>query len=158
MLSGLLFGLFVGFVVCLLSSTMGAMLSFLFIKYNWGEVSKSSKFKVVSKFKMLVEKHPVIILLSSRLLPIPFFVPNILAGILQVKNSVFFFTTLIGIVPVTFIYVWIGVHFKETVLQQSEMQFIDARFTVVLSFLVLLNFIAWYLVNRYVGKKEKINL
>ncbi|AXH29664.1 MULTISPECIES: TVP38/TMEM64 family protein [Francisella] len=134
-LAGLLFGLSLGFMVCLFAATIGAMLAFLFIKYNWGETSTNPKYKIVFKFKSLVEKHPITILFVSRLLPIPFFIPNILAGILKVKNSIFFFTTLIGMIPVTFIYVWFGVHFKEAVIQGNKENFIDGKFILALAFL-----------------------
>ncbi|MBK2357414.1 TVP38/TMEM64 family protein [Francisella hispaniensis] len=152
-LAGLLFGLVLGFVVCLFAATVGAMLAFLFIKYNWGKTSSNPKYKIVSKFKSLVENHPITILFVARLLPIPFFVPNILAGILKVKNSIFFFTTLIGIIPVTFIYVWFGVHFKEAMIQGNKENFIDTKFVVVLSILGLLTLLALYVANKYTNRK-----
>ena len=152
-LAGLLFGLVLGFIVCLFAATLGAILAFLFIKYNWGETSSNPKYKIVYKFKSLVENHPIIILFVARLLPIPFFVPNILAGILKVKNSIFFFTTLIGIIPVTFIYVWFGVHFKEAVIQGNKENFIDTKFVVALSILGLLTLLVWYVANKYTNRK-----
>lgn len=138
MIAGLLFGLWLGFIICLMSATIGAMLAFLFIKYSWGEVSSKPKYRIVSKFKSLVENNPITILFVSRLLPIPFFVPNILAGILKIKNSIFFFTTLIGIVPVTFIYVWFGTHVKKAVIEGSVDNFIDTKFILAISILGIL--------------------
>lgn len=137
-LAGLLFGLWLGFIVCLFSATIGAVLTFMLIKYNWGEVSNNPKYRIVSKFKSLVENYPITILFVSRLLPIPFFVPNILAGILKVKNSIFFLTTFIGIIPVTFIYVWFGVHAKQSVLDGNMSNFIDSKFILALSVLGIL--------------------
>lgn len=138
-LAGLLFGLWLGVIVCLLSATIGAMMTFLVIKYNWGEASTNPRFKVVSRFKALIEKHLIVLLFVSRLLPIPFFVPNILAGILKVKDSIFFFTTLIGIIPVTFIYVWFGVHFKKAVTEEGGIDsLIDGKFILALSVLGVL--------------------
>nr|WP_232223364.1 VTT domain-containing protein [Francisella frigiditurris] len=138
MIAGLLFGLWLGFTVCLISATTGAMLAFLFIKYSWGEVSSKPKYRIVSKFKSLVENNPITILFVSRLLPIPFFVPNILAGILKIKNTIFLFTTLIGIVPVTFIYVWFGTHLEKTVLKGNVDNFIDTKFILAISILGIL--------------------
>ncbi|WP_198006042.1 TVP38/TMEM64 family protein [Francisella salina] len=135
-LAGLLFGLVLGFFICLFSATLGAMLAFLIIKYNWGEVQANPRFKIISRFKLLVENYPVSILLISRILPIPFFVPNILAGILKVKNSIFFLTTLIGIIPITFIYVWFGVHFKNSQLDYTKL--FDYKFVLAVVILLLL--------------------
>ncbi|MDE4971884.1 DedA family protein, partial [Francisella tularensis subsp. holarctica] len=61
-LSGILFVFVLGFIVCLFAATIGAMLAFLFIKYIWGEASTNPKYKIISIFKSLVEKHPITIL------------------------------------------------------------------------------------------------
>ncbi|ALB01830.1 membrane protein [Francisella persica ATCC VR-331] len=155
-LAGLLFGLALGFIVCLLAAAVGAMLTFLFIKYNWDETSTNPKYKIVSKFKSLVENYPITTLFVVRLLPIPFFVPNILAGILKVKNSIFFFTTLIGIIPVTFIYVWFGVHFKEAIIQGSKENFIDTKFILALAFLVVMALVPIFIKIIFI-KLNKMN-
>ncbi len=118
-------GLLFGFVGALISATFGDMLVFLCVKYSWGEVSAKGKVKYMSKFKSLVQKNPISILLVSRLLSIPFFVPNILARILKVKNNVFFFTTMIGIITVTFFYVWIGTRVNGALLADDVSQLID---------------------------------
>ena len=48
-------------------------------------------------------------LLFLRLLPIfPFFIINIAAGVLGVSLRHFFIGTLLGIIPGTFIYAWVG--------------------------------------------------
>ena len=137
-LASLLFGLWIGFTVSLISATTGAMLAFLFIKYNWGEVSNSDKYKGISRFKSIVENNPILILLIARLVPIPFFIPNILAGIIRVKNSIFFFTTLVGIIPLTFIFVWIGCHFDNSVHANNINSLVDAKFILVIGGLILL--------------------
>lgn len=137
-LGGLLFGLWIAFFASLFSATIGAMLAFMLVKHNWGDTSSKENYSVVSKFKGLVQKHPISVLLASRLLPIPFFVPNILAGILKVKNSIFFFTTLIGIIPVTFIYVWLGTHVAKAIKTSDIKDFIDWKFILAISILAIL--------------------
>ncbi|BCD90198.1 hypothetical protein fh0823_03370 [Francisella halioticida] len=117
------------------------MFTFLIIKYSWGENSSNSKIKVVSKFKSLVLNHPILVLFVVRLIPIPFFIPNVLAAILKVKNSIFFFTTLIGIIPFTFIYVWFGVHLKNVILENSANNFVDYRFVLALGILGVMSLI-----------------
>ncbi|WP_245313680.1 TVP38/TMEM64 family protein [Allofrancisella frigidaquae] len=149
MLAGLFFGLFFGFCVSIVSATTGGMLAFMFIKYNWGEVSNSSKYKLMSRFKDMVESHPIMVLFLARLLPIPFFVPNILAGILKVKNSIFFFTTLLGIVPITFIYVWIGTNFSQKLTNNES--FLDKELVLALSILAVLTVVP-FIVKKIVRK------
>ena len=140
-IGGLLFGLWIGFIAALISATFGAMLVFLCVKYSWGEASAVGKITYISKFKSLVQGNPIAILLASRLLPIPFFVPNILAGILKVKNSVFFFTTLIGIIPVTFVYVWIGTRVNGALVADDIYELIDWRLMLAFGLLAVLAFV-----------------
>ncbi|WP_150466473.1 TVP38/TMEM64 family protein [Francisella sp. SYW-9] len=153
-LAGLLFGLYLGFIISLLSATAGAMLTFLIIKYSWGESSGNSKIKVVSKFTSLVIKHPVLVLFVARLMPMPFFIPNVLAAILKVKNRIFFFTTLLGIIPFTFIYVWFGVHFKDAIETNASNSFVDYKFVLALSVLCLMSLIP-FIFKAYYKKVKK---
>jgi uncharacterized membrane protein YdjX (TVP38/TMEM64 family) len=152
MFAGLFFGLAIGCVSSLFAATIGAMLAFLLVKHSWGNNSDKSKFKIVNKFSGLMEKHPIYLLFVSRLLPIPFFVPNILAGIYKVKNSIFCLTTLIGIVPVTFIYVWFGTHIRKTLASSGRANiFFDYRFILAVSFLAVLALLP--LVFKFANRK-----
>lgn len=137
-IGGLLFGLLVGFMAALISATLGAMLVFFCVKYSWGEASVKGKVTYISRFKSLVQQYPVSILLASRLLPIPFFIPNILAGILRIKSSIFFFTTLVGIIPVTFVYIWIGTRVNNALVADDIYKLIDEKLIFALGFLAVL--------------------
>jgi uncharacterized membrane protein YdjX (TVP38/TMEM64 family) len=155
-IGGLLFGLWIGFIAALISATFGAMLVFLCVKYSWGEASTEGKITYISKFKSLVQENPITILLVSRLLPIPFFVPNILAGILKVKNSVFFFTTLIGIIPVTFVYVWIGTRVNGALVADDVYKLVDGKLMFALVFLVVLAMVPIFIKKFRINKSTKI--
>lgn len=155
-IGGLLFGLWIGFIAVLISATFGAMLVFLCVKYSWGEASTEGKITYISKFKSLVQENPITILLVSRLLPIPFFVPNILAGILKVKNSVFFFTTLIGIIPVTFVYVWIGTRVNGALVADDVYKLVDGKLMFAFVFLVVLAMVPIFIKKFRINKSTKI--
>jgi uncharacterized membrane protein YdjX (TVP38/TMEM64 family) len=155
-IGGLLFGLWIGFIAALISATFGAMFVFLCVKYSWGEASTEGKITYISKFKSLVQENPITILLVSRLLPIPFFVPNILAGILKVKNSVFFFTTLIGIIPVTFVYVWIGTRVNGALVADDVYKLVDGKLMFAFVFLVVLAMVPIFIKKFRINKSTKI--
>lgn len=54
-------------------------------------------------------QDPFSFLLFLRLVPLfPFFAINITAAVLQVRTRIFFWATLLGITPGTFIYVTLG--------------------------------------------------
>jgi len=147
-MGGLLFGLWTGFIAALISATCGAMLVFLCVKYSWGEPSAEGKITYISKFKSLIGNNPITTLLISRLLPIPFFIPNILAGILRIKTSIFFFTTLIGIIPVTFVYVWIGTRVGKALAVDDIYKLVDWRLMLAFGFLAVLALVPLFIRKR----------
>ena len=60
------------------------------------------------------KKNDFYYLLFLRLVPFaPFFVVNIIAGIVNMRTLPYTFATLIGIIPGTTIYVWTGINFGE---------------------------------------------
>ncbi len=148
--AGLFFGLCYGVALSLFSATVGATLIFLFLKYLWGVDENGSKYRLISRFKSIFETSPFLFLTLSRLLPIPFFVPNILAAILNVRNVVFIASTFIGIIPMTVLYVWLGSSFAVYIqstdkvdinsLLSSQSSLIVILISLLTSFALLLKF------------------
>jgi uncharacterized membrane protein YdjX (TVP38/TMEM64 family) len=66
--------------------------------------------KWVKKMQAGFAENAFSYMLTLRLIPIfPFVLVNLVAGILQISLRAFFFGTLIGIIPGTFIYASVGV-------------------------------------------------
>ena len=76
--------------------------------------------RMICKFESLkigFEKNTFFYLLFLRLVPFaPFFIINILSGIMNMRTLPYIFATIIGISPGTTIYVWAGIAFGKLFL------------------------------------------
>lgn len=106
---GFLFGVWRGVLYTDIGATLGAMIIFLAAKTALrGFLYKKSGSKL-EKFRLGFKDNAWSYLLFLRLVPLfPFGLVNIAPAFFEVKTSTFFFTTLLGILPGTFVYVWLG--------------------------------------------------
>jgi uncharacterized membrane protein YdjX (TVP38/TMEM64 family) len=109
LLGGFLFGTLFGSILVVLSATFGACLVYFAVTTAFGESLRSKAGGSIEKVRAGLEKDAFNYLLVLRLIPIfPFFVINIAAGVLDIKFKDFFWATLLGIIPGSAIYVWVG--------------------------------------------------
>lgn len=107
---GFLFGQAVGTLCVVLSASFGACSIFLSTKFATKNSSKKEHGSWVQKMKAGFQDNAFSYMLTLRLIPIfPFVIVNIVAGILQIRLKTFFFGTLIGIIPGSYVYVSVGV-------------------------------------------------
>ena len=144
LLGGLLFGSILGTFAVVVSATIGATILMIAIKLALGEfVAKNIGAKV--KFMEDNLKHNAFFyLLSLRLLPVvPFFLVNLAAGLFNINIATFIFSTLIGIIPGTFVYVNIGANLNNVFNQPgnsfSISSFITPSILIAFSLLALLS-------------------
>ncbi|KRE46501.1 TVP38/TMEM64 family protein [Paenibacillus sp. Soil724D2] len=109
---GLAFGPMWGTVYTIVGATMGAVLSFWLARFLGNKlVSTRSKEKWGKLEKQLQQKGFIYILLL-RLIPLfPFDLISYGAGVAKVNFSAFLFGTLLGIIPGTFAYSFLGSSF-----------------------------------------------
>jgi uncharacterized membrane protein YdjX (TVP38/TMEM64 family) len=109
LLAGFIFGKWLGTFVLVVGLSMGATILYVFGNYFLKEIIKE---KFLTRFKNLEEKFKkseFIYLLVYRFIGgIPFALSNVLPCIFNVKINNFFWSTLIGITPATFLIVSIG--------------------------------------------------
>jgi uncharacterized membrane protein YdjX (TVP38/TMEM64 family) len=109
LLGGFLFGVFPGAIWIVISATLGSCLVFLAVKSAFGKTLKSKASGSIDKLRKGFENNSFNYLLTLRLIPIfPFFAINIACGALGIRLSTFFWGTLLGIIPGTVIYAWVG--------------------------------------------------
>ena len=100
--------------IVIVSATSGAIVIFILSK---SILSDFFLRKIENKFDSMrvgFKKNDFYYLLFLRLVPFaPFFVVNIIAGIVNMRTLPYTFATLIGIIPGTAIYVWTGINFGE---------------------------------------------
>ena len=81
-------------------------------------------------------------LLFLRLIPFaPFFVVNILAGIMNMRTLPYTFATIIGIIPGTAIYVWTGINLSELLVltELSNYNLASSKYLLPIIFLAILS-------------------
>ncbi|BCD90311.1 TVP38/TMEM64 family protein [Francisella halioticida] len=109
LLGGFLFGLFPGFIWVILGATIGACLLFLAVKTAFGETLKAKAKGNIEKLRKGFKDNAFSYLLTLRLIPLfPFFAINIACGAIGISLSTFFWATLLGIIPGSLIYTWVG--------------------------------------------------
>lgn len=110
---GFLFGLW-GVFFNLIGATLGAIVIFFLSRYLFGNFIQNKYEKQLKLLNENIEKDGISYMLFTRLFPIfPFFVVNALSGVTKIKPFTFFWTTLIGIMPGTFVYTYLGTALSE---------------------------------------------
>ncbi|MDF1796776.1 MAG: TVP38/TMEM64 family protein [Coxiellaceae bacterium] len=106
---GFMFGPWLATVYVVISATIGACIIFLAVKTALGEWLSQKAGGWVVKMEKGFQHDAFAYLLSLRLIPIfPFWVINIVPALLNVPLRTFFFATLIGIIPGSFVYCLVG--------------------------------------------------
>jgi uncharacterized membrane protein YdjX (TVP38/TMEM64 family) len=121
LLAGFIFGKWLGTFILVIGLTIGATILYTLGNYFFKEIIKE---KFLSRFKNLevkFKKSEFIYLLIYRLVGgIPFALSNVLPCIFNVKVSNFFWATLIGITPPSFLLVSIGSGLEKIIEQNLE--------------------------------------
>ena len=109
LLGGFLFGVFPGSLWTMLAATIGSCLVFTAVQFAFGNTLQTKASGSFNKMRKGFENNAFSYLLTLRLIPIfPFFIINIAAGVLKIRLSTFFWATIIGMIPGTVIYTWVG--------------------------------------------------
>ena len=121
LLAGFIFGKWLGTIILVLGLSVGATILYIFGNYFLKEIIKE---KFLNRFKNLeikFKKSEFIFLLVYRFVGgIPFAIANVLPCLFNVKISNFFWSTLIGIIPSTFLIVSIGSGLEKIIDQNLE--------------------------------------
>jgi uncharacterized membrane protein YdjX (TVP38/TMEM64 family) len=145
--AGLLFGPLFGTIYTNIGSTLGASLAFLLSRYlgrdfinKFENLHKSS----VGKIDEYAAEHGFKTILFLRLIPlVPFVGLNYAAGLSKIKFRDFFFGTLLGTIPGTFAYVYLG---------SNLMQIFSINFIIALILVITLS-VAPRIYKKYTSKK-----
>lgn len=108
-LGGYLFGLFPGFLYALVAACVGSTCSFLIIRYLLSSLIRNRYKTKLERFNEKIKVYGFSYLLTLQLLSvIPYVVINTLAALADVPLSAFLWTTIVGSVPLIFIYTLAG--------------------------------------------------
>lgn len=109
LMAGFLFGIYWGTLYVVISATIGALCLFLAVRTALEPWLAKKASQWINKMRKGFQRGAFNYLLTLRLIPLfPFWVVNIVPALLGVRTSTFFITTLVGIIPGSFIYVLLG--------------------------------------------------
>ncbi len=107
--SGMIFGLFKGFIYTMIGALFGASLSFFITRILGKKFIDRFIKKDISKIGGIIEKRGFFIILVLRLIPLfPFDIISYGAGLSDVKYKDFLAATIIGTIPGIFVYTNVG--------------------------------------------------
>ena len=113
---GFLFGTLWGGTMIVIGATIGATLVYLVTRTAFADVLKNRAGGAVEKMREGFQENAVNYMLFLRLVPaFPFFVVNIVPGLLGVPLRTFIITTFFGIIPGSFVYASLGAGFSSLI-------------------------------------------
>lgn len=106
--AGFLFG-FAGVIYVNIGASSGAILAFLVSRYLMGDWVQKRYGEKLTAFNREIAENGYNYLLTLRFIPLfPFFMINIFAGLTRVPLATFAWTTMVGILPGSFVYIYTG--------------------------------------------------
>lgn len=106
---GFLFGWFIAGLVTIFAATAGATVVFLAARSSFGNALKARAGPFITRMSDGFRENAMSYLLFLRLTPVfPFWLVNIAPAIFRVPLSTYFLSTLVGIIPGTFAFAFIG--------------------------------------------------
>ncbi|MEM8719031.1 MAG: TVP38/TMEM64 family protein [Cyanobacteria bacterium P01_G01_bin.39] len=136
---GCLFGVWYGTLISIISATSGALCAFWAARYLFRNSAqrKLSHSKRLTKFQSAVLEQPFWFVLTTRLIPIsPYNLVNYLFGLTTISWRDYALATLIGVIPGSLAYSWIGKSGEIAIAGGDRLSFFLA-----LTFLALLSVI-----------------
>lgn len=109
LLSGALFGKLGGFLLCLLSGTLNAVIVFWLSRYIFHDYFQKKYKKQLKNFNKEFKRQGGVYIFLMHITPLlPYQLINVIAGLTKVKTSIFTLASLLGIIPHALIYTQLG--------------------------------------------------
>ncbi len=142
MINGFLFGTWIGGAVSIVGGTIGAFSIFLIAKLFFLDFIKKKFLNKYSYIENYFNKNDLELMILIRIIPVvPFFIQNLILAGLGAKNKNFFYTTLIGLAPWSFIFGSIGQGLEDIFINKTQLTFsliTQPEYLVPLSIIVVL--------------------
>ena len=152
MINGFLFGTWIGGAISIVGGTLGAFGIFIIAKFFFLEFIKNKFLNKYTYIENYFNKNDLELMILIRIIPAaPFFVQNLILAGLGAKNKKFFFTTLFGLAPWSFIFGSIGQGLDEIFINKTEFNF---SLIAQPEYLIPLGFIAFLIITIILFKKK----
>jgi len=156
LLSGYFFGFYYGSLISIFSATIGSLIIFNLVKYNFKifDMNIFEKNDIYKYLKIGIKKNTYKYLFLIRLFPlIPFWLANIIPSFFGVKATPFVITTFFGIMPMSLIISYSGSQLNEISFENiNDFQIANIKKAWVVFCLPGL-LIMFFLISKYIRKK-----
>ena len=128
LISGILFGKWIGTFISVLSISLGALILYSLANFFFKDLVKDLLANKFLKYMHLFKKNEFNYFLIFRLvggLGIPFGPQNVLPVVFNMKKSNYFFASFLGFIPMFFIWNTIGSGLNEYIKQEDNFSFIS---------------------------------
>ncbi len=137
---GWLFGFWVGLAISSLALTIAAVTSLLVVRYAFRDLAERKLSAVIRVIDRAVARNGPMYFVSLRLLHAPYTLTNYAAGATAVSTRTFAWTTYVGMLPGTLVFVLAGSNLPslDVLMKQGVWNIVDLRLLVLLSLLAFL--------------------
>jgi uncharacterized membrane protein YdjX (TVP38/TMEM64 family) len=159
-LGGFLFGAYAATAVIVVSATVGATAVFLAARYAFYDMLSAKTGPYLKRFEAGFNENGVWYMLILRLVPLfPFWLVNIAPAFLGVSLRCYVVSTLVGIVPGTFVYALVGAGLDEVLAAGGDIDFGIIFSPAILGAVIGLAVLAALpiLFNRWKKKRGKLD-
>ncbi len=152
MINGFLFGTWIGGFISIVGGTIGALGVFLIAKFFFLDFIKRKFLNKYSYIENYFNKNDLELMILIRIVPgTPFFLQNLILAGLGAHNKKFFYTTLIGLTPWSFIFGSLGQGLEEIFINKTELSF---SLVAKPEYLIPIGFIAFLIIMIILFKKK----
>ena len=155
LISGVLFGKWIGTFISVLSISIGALILYSIASFFFKDLVFNLLEKKFSKYIHLFKKNEFNYFLAFRLaggLGIPFGLQNVLPVIFNIKKSNYFFASFLGFIPIFFIWNTIGSGLNEYIKQADNFSFVNLLLNKEI-YLPIILFVIFMLISAVIKKK-----
>ncbi len=127
--AGAIYGLWLGTFGVVAGATIGATIVFLVARSSLGVTLRRRAGPWLRRFRAGIRRDEFHYLLALRLVPVvPFWALNIVPGLVGMRMRNYVWATLLGIIPGSFVYVWVGAGAAHTLRLGGEISPRDMLF------------------------------
>ena len=160
LISGILFGKWIGTFISVLSISIGALILYSITSFFFKDLVHQKLENKMVFLKELFKKNEFLYFLTYRFIGgIPFFIANTIPAIFNVKLKNYFFGTFLGMMPQLFVIVSLGSGLEKIIDENSsppsflEMVLSKDIYIPLIAFIILI-FISLILKKLFYGKKS----
>ena len=154
-ISGILFGKWIGTIISVLSISIGALALYLIANFFFKEIVKNLLERKFKKYIQLFQKNEFYYFFIYRFvggLGVPFFLQNVFPVLFNMKKINYFFSSFFGFIPGFFVFNTIGAGLNTYIETTEEFSFLRLILTPEIYFPILM-FIGLIIFSFIVKKK-----